>query len=51
MGLTQLGNTVNWLTLPLHMLLSTLGNILGGSVLLAVPIYIMFKAPQSEIKK
>ena len=51
MGLTQLGNTVNWSTLPLHMLLSTLGNILGGSVLLAVPIYIMFKAPQSEIKK
>lgn len=46
MGLTQLGNTINWSMLPLHMLISTLGNIVGGSVLLAVPIYIMFRESQ-----
>lgn len=46
MGLTQLGSAIDWTMLPLHMLISTLGNIVGGSVLLAIPIYIMFRAPQ-----
>src|SRR5699024_3366244 len=35
MGITQLGSTIDWSMLPLHMLISTLGNIIGGSVLLA----------------
>lgn len=48
MGVTQLGNAVDWTMLPLHMLLSTLGNIIGGSVLLAVPIYIMFREPKKK---
>lgn len=43
MGLTQLGNAIDWSMLPLHMLISTLGNIVGGSILLAVPIYVMFR--------
>ena len=48
MGITQLGSTIDWSMLPLHMLISTLGNIIGGSVLLAVPIYIMFRTPQTK---
>lgn len=48
MGMTQLGNTVDWSLMPLHMLLSTIGNIIGGSVLLAVPVYMMFKAPKEK---
>ena len=51
MGITQLGNAVDWTMLPLHMLISTIGNIIGGSVLLAVPIYIMFREAQSKDKK
>lgn len=46
MGLTQLGSSMDWSVLPLHMLISTLGNIIGGSVVLAVPIYIMFRTSQ-----
>lgn len=48
MGITQLGSVIDWTMLPLHMLISTLGNIIGGSVLLAVPIYIMFRTPQTK---
>ena len=33
---------------PAGKLISTLGNIIGGSVLLAVPIYIMFRTPQTK---
>lgn len=47
MGMTQLGNTIDWSMLPLHMLISSIGNIVGGSIVLAVPIYIMFR----EVKK
>ena len=43
MGLTLLGNNVSWINLPLHMLISTIGNILGGSVLLGLPVYLTFK--------
>ena len=46
MGIVQLGSSINWALLPLHMLVSTLGNIVGGSILLAVPIYIMFRTPK-----
>ena len=51
MGVTQLGTSIDWTMLPLHMLISTIGNIIGGSLLLAVPIYIEFRAPRSESKK
>lgn len=47
MGITQLGNAIDWSMLPLHMLISSIGNIVGGSIVLAVPIYIMFR----EVKK
>ena len=50
MGMTQLGSTIDWTLMPLHMLISSLGNILGGSVLLAIPIYIMFRTPQEKKK-
>lgn len=43
MAMTQLGQSVDWSMLPLHMLVSTLGNIVGGSVLLAIPVYIVFR--------
>lgn len=48
MGLTQLGSSIDWTLMPLHMLISTLGNIIGGSLLLAFPIYFMFRAPQNK---
>lgn len=50
MGITQLGSTMDWSMVPLHMLVSTLGNIVGGSVVLAIPVYIMFRTPK-EMKK
>ena len=40
---TQFGTSLSWGFLPMHMLLSTLGNIIGGSILLGVPIYLMIK--------
>ena len=43
MGVTLLGSSVSWAPLPLHMLLSTVGNIIGGSVLFGLPIYLTFK--------
>lgn len=43
MGVTLLGSSVSWVPLPLHMLLSTVGNIIGGSVLFGLPIYLTFK--------
>ena len=43
MGVTLLGPSVSWAPLPLHMLLSTVGNIIGGSVLFGLPIYLTFK--------
>jgi len=50
MGMTQLGNVIDWTGLPLHMLISTIGNIIGGSVLLAMPIYIVFREPKNNSK-
>ncbi len=43
MGITLLGSSVSWALLPLHMLISTIGNIIGGSVLFGLPIYLTFK--------
>ena len=43
MGVTLLGSSVNWAPLPVHMLLSTFGNIIGGSILFGLPIYLTFK--------
>ena len=43
MGIARLGMSIDWSMLPLHMVISTVGNIVGGSILLAVPIYIMFR--------
>lgn len=43
MGLTLLGSSVDWSLLPLHMLIATVGNIIGGSVLIGLPVYLTFK--------
>lgn len=43
MGITLLGSSISWGNLPLHMLISTIGNIIGGSVLFGLPIYLTFK--------
>lgn len=51
MGVTQLGSAIDWSMLPLHMLISTIGNIIGGSILLGIPIYIVFRTPKGENKK
>lgn len=48
MGMTQLGSAIDWRMMPLHMLISTLGNIIGGSLLLAIPIYIVFREPKNK---
>jgi len=43
MGFFSLGNSISWSGLALHMVVSTLGNIVGGSLLLGLPIYLMSK--------
>lgn len=43
MGFFALGNSISWTGLALHMIISTVGNIVGGSFLLGVPIYLMSK--------
>lgn len=43
MCFTQYGFAINWSLFPLHMLLSSLGNIIGGSVLLGYPIYLTLR--------
>lgn len=43
MGFFALGNSILWSGLGLHMLISTIGNIIGGSLLLGLPIYLMSK--------
>lgn len=40
-GFGELQGSIGFDWVPLHMLLSTLGNIIGGSVLLGVPVYYM----------
>ena len=43
MGLTLLGSSMDWSLLPLHMLITTIGNIIGGSILIGLPVYLTFK--------
>lgn len=43
MGFFALGNSLSWNGIILHMLLATLGNIVGGSFLLGIPVYLMSK--------
>ena len=43
MGMCLLQSSIDWSLLPLHMVISTIGNILGGSVLLGLPVYLTFK--------
>lgn len=43
LGATLFGTTYNWIMLPLHMLVSTFGNIIGGGVLLGLPLFMMIK--------
>lgn len=42
------GFTFDWSQFPIHMVLATIGNILGGSLLLGVPLYLSMK--QTETK-
>lgn len=48
MTFTALGTSISWSGVWLHMLLSTLGNIVGGSVLLGLPIYLMIRPKKSS---
>ncbi|MFQ7840194.1 MAG: formate/nitrite transporter family protein, partial [Thomasclavelia spiroformis] len=43
LGITGLGTSFDWSLLPLHMLIATVGNIVGGGVLLGLPLYMMIK--------
>ena len=43
LGFTQFGFNFDWSQLPLHMLISTLGNIVGGGILLGFPLFMMLK--------
>lgn len=43
MGAIALGNTQDWSLIPMHMLISTIGNMLGGGVLFALPLYLSMK--------
>lgn len=47
-GYLVLGNSVScWSALPLHMIITTIGNALGGSIMLAYPVYEIFKEKQN----
>lgn len=48
MTFTALGTGISWSGVWLHMLLSTLGNIIGGSILLGLPIYLMIRPKKSS---
>lgn len=43
MGFTQYGFALDWSMLFIHMLLSILGNIIGGSILLGLPVYLSLR--------
>lgn len=49
MGYFALGQSISWSGVGLHMLVTTVGNIIGGGVLLALPIYLMSK-PEKKSK-
>jgi len=47
-GYFALGNTVDvWANLPLHMLIVTIGNTIGAGLMLAYPVYEIFKEKQN----
>ena len=48
MTFTALGTSISWSGVGLHMLLSTLGNIIGGSILLGLPIYLMIRPKKTS---
>ncbi|MEI3327913.1 MAG: formate/nitrite transporter family protein [Thomasclavelia sp.] len=39
LGITGLGTSFDWSLLPLHMLIATLGNIVGGNIIRIPAIY------------
>lgn len=43
MGVTAFGSAINFSQLFINLLVSTFGNILGGSILLALPLYLINK--------
>lgn len=49
MGATAFGVNLNYVQVFMNLLISTFGNILGGSVLLALPIYLIYK-PESKLR-
>ncbi len=49
MGASAFGTTLNYAQAFMNLIISTLGNILGGSVLLALPIYLIYKPKQISI--
>ena len=48
MTFTALGTSISWSGVGLHMFLSTLGNIIGGSIFLGLPIYLMIRPKKSS---
>lgn len=48
MTFVAVGTNISWQGLTLHMILSTLGNIVGGSILLGLPIYLMIRPKKSS---
>lgn len=48
MGATAFGVNLNYIQVFMNLLISTFGNILGGSILLALPIYLIHK-PESSL--
>ena len=43
MTFAQYGTAFDWSSFPMHMLLATIGNIVGGSILLGYPLYQIMK--------
>lgn len=39
---------VDWTMMPLHMLIATIGNIIGGSILLGLPVFLGFRNKGNE---
>ena len=48
LGVVGLGGAVDWTMMPLHMLIATIGNIIGGSILLGLPVFLGFRNKGNE---
>lgn len=48
MAFTALGTSISWSGVGLHMICSTFGNIIGGSVMLGLPIYLMSRPEKKD---